>query len=70
MFHVEGMTKIGNPTSASLPHKALGTDATEQGEATPSRAEELVEGQLHARSMAIGRAFAARYRRIMAALAK
>ena len=67
--------KLGNSIRVTLPREVLVAAEMSRGDivdvrATPGRIELIKLDDRHARSIAIGRAFAARYRRTMAALAK
>jgi putative addiction module antidote len=69
------LSKIGNSTGVTLPRDLLAAAGMERGDTVSLQAEagriELKKvDDSHAQAMAIGRAFIARYRRTMAALAK
>ena len=69
------LSKIGNSTGVTLPRDVLAAAGMERGDTVSLQAEagriELTKvDDRYTRSMAIGRAFIARYRRTMAALAK
>jgi antitoxin component of MazEF toxin-antitoxin module len=66
--------KIGNATGVTLPREALAAAGMSRGDivavhAVPGRIELIKVDGRYSRSMVIGRAFARRYRRTMAALA-
>ena len=67
--------KIGNSTGVTLPREVLAAAGMERGDtvslhAGAGRIELTKVDDRYTRSMSIGRAFIARYRRTMAALAK
>ena len=69
------LSKIGNSTGVTLPREVLEAAGMERGDTVVLQVEagriELTKvDDRYTRSMSIGRAFSARYRRTMAALAK
>lgn len=74
-MHTTRLTRIGNATGVTLPQDVLAEAHLDQGDEVSLRVRDgrieitKADDGYH-RSMEIGRAFAARYRRTMAALAK
>ncbi|MBI1209415.1 MAG: AbrB/MazE/SpoVT family DNA-binding domain-containing protein [Azospirillum sp.] len=74
-MHTTRLTKVGNSTGLTLPRDVLAEARLDRGDEVSlqvrdGRIEITKAGDGYNRAMEIGRTFAARYRRTMAALAK
>lgn len=74
-MHTTKLTKVGNSTGLTIPRDVLAEAHLERGDAVSlsvrdGRIEISKADEEYSRAMEIGRAFAARYRRTMADLAK
>lgn len=74
-MHMTKLTKVGNSTGLTIPREVLAAAGMDRGDAVSLQVQ---DGKIEVsraddgynRAMEIGRAFNARYRRAMAALAK
>lgn len=74
-MHVTRLSKVGNATGLTIPRDVLTAAGMDRGDevslqAHDGKIEVVKAGTAYSRTMEVGRAFMARYRRTMARLAK